>query len=177
MTVSVDIRDGTATEYRVGPRGVFLHNRWVDNSWVVPYNPAMSLKYNAHINFELCASIRSVKYLYKYIYKGPDRTIAGVTERVNDRDEITTYVDERYLGSCEAAYRIFDFNVSGRHPSVMLLAGHEPDRQSVLYTPENAQVVADNAAHTTLTAYFAKNAQLPSDHPTRRILYHNFPLH
>ena len=72
ITVSVDIGEGTATEYRVGPRGVFLHNRWVDNSWVVPYNPAMSLKYNAHINFELCASIRSVKYLYKYIYKGPD---------------------------------------------------------------------------------------------------------
>ena len=177
MTVQVDTGSGTTKEYRVGPRGVFLNNRWVDNTWVVPYNPAMSLKYNAHINFELCASIRSVKYVYKYIYKGPDRTIAGVTERVNQEDEITTYVDARYLGSCEAAYRIFDFSISDRHPSVMLLALHEPDRQSVLYTPENARHVVDNAAHTTLTAYFAKNAEVPDDHPTRRILYHDFPCH
>ena len=42
----------------------------MDNSWVVPYNPYLTLKYNAHINLELCSTVKSVKYLYKYIYKG-----------------------------------------------------------------------------------------------------------
>jgi hypothetical protein len=44
----------------------------MDNSWVVPYNPYLTLKYNAHINLELCSTVKSVKYLYKYIYKGYD---------------------------------------------------------------------------------------------------------
>ncbi len=50
-----------------------------NNSWVVPYNPYLLKKYNAHINVELCASIVSVKYLYKYIYKGHDKTLVSVT--------------------------------------------------------------------------------------------------
>ena len=44
----------------------------MNNSWVVPYNPYLLLKYNAHINVELCSTVKSVKYLYKYIYKGYD---------------------------------------------------------------------------------------------------------
>jgi hypothetical protein len=44
----------------------------MDNGWVVPYNPYLVLKYNAHINVELCSTIKSVKYLYKYVYKGYD---------------------------------------------------------------------------------------------------------
>jgi hypothetical protein len=44
----------------------------MDNSWVVPYNPYLTLKYNAHINLELCSTVKSVKYLYKYMYKGYD---------------------------------------------------------------------------------------------------------
>jgi hypothetical protein len=48
------------------------NNPRVDNRWVVPYNPYLSLKYNSDINLEFCASIASVKYLFKYIYKGHD---------------------------------------------------------------------------------------------------------
>lgn len=44
----------------------------IDNRWVVPYNPWLTSKFNAHINVEVCASVKSVKYLYKYVYKGHD---------------------------------------------------------------------------------------------------------
>ena len=34
------------------------------DSWVVPYNPYLLLKYNAHINVEICSTVSAVKYLY-----------------------------------------------------------------------------------------------------------------
>ena len=44
----------------------------LDNRWVVPYNPYLLLKFGGHINVEVCSSLMSVKYLYKYILKGND---------------------------------------------------------------------------------------------------------
>ena len=33
----------------------------LDNRWVVPYNPFLLLKYNEHINFEICTTVSTVK--------------------------------------------------------------------------------------------------------------------
>ncbi|XP_028085941.1 uncharacterized protein LOC114286913 [Camellia sinensis] len=51
---------------------------FVNNSWVILYNPWLLLKYDCHINLEICSSVTSVKYLYKYVYKGPDRVALEV---------------------------------------------------------------------------------------------------
>ena len=42
----------------------------IDNRWIVPYNPYLSKKYNAHINVECCHGVASIKYINKYVYKG-----------------------------------------------------------------------------------------------------------
>ena len=39
------------------------------NRLVVPYNPWISMKFNANINIENCSTGSAVKYLYKYVYK------------------------------------------------------------------------------------------------------------
>ena len=47
------------------------------NRCVVPYNSYLLLKFNAHINVEICSTASAVKYLYKYVYKGHGRAIIG----------------------------------------------------------------------------------------------------
>ena len=43
-------------------RTVQVNGLELDNRWVVPHNPYLLLKYNGHINVEICSA---VKYLYK----------------------------------------------------------------------------------------------------------------
>jgi hypothetical protein len=61
--------------------------RVVDNRWIVSYNLHLETKYHAHINMEICSSIFVVKYLYKYVYKGPDHAIAVVERWVDTLGE------------------------------------------------------------------------------------------
>ena len=48
-------------------------NLELDNRWFVPYNPYLLWLFNCHINVEACGSIKIVKYIFNYIYKGHDR--------------------------------------------------------------------------------------------------------
>lgn len=78
----------------------------IDNRYVVLYNPFLLKYFEAHINVEICESVHSVKYLHKYIYKGHDCANLQVTVNQTsvNHDEVTTYLNTRYVGSCEAAY-------------------------------------------------------------------------
>ncbi len=58
------------------------------NRDIVPYNPYLSAQYNCHINVEVCVSVKAIKYIHKYIYKGHDRT----TLEVRDHDEIKEFL-------------------------------------------------------------------------------------
>lgn len=70
--------------YRRRNNGIYFEKQSfkMDNQWVVPYNPFLAKKYNAHINVEICSSTSAVKYLYKYIYKGHDKAIAAFSTKI-----------------------------------------------------------------------------------------------
>ncbi|XP_022032026.1 uncharacterized protein LOC110933095 [Helianthus annuus] len=110
----------------------------LDNRSVVPYNKKLLKKYQAHINVEWCNQAGSIKYLFKYINKGPDRATVAVLHSDNhneqhEKDEIKEYYDCRYISACEASWRIFSYDVNYRYPSVIRLPFHLPGLQPVVF--------------------------------------------
>jgi hypothetical protein len=61
-------------------RKEMIQGHMLENRRVVPYNPYLIRTFNCHINVEACINIKSVKYLFKYIYKGNDRASVAVKE-------------------------------------------------------------------------------------------------
>ncbi|KAI5407181.1 hypothetical protein KIW84_053433 [Lathyrus oleraceus] len=55
-------------------------------------------------------SIKSIKCLYKYVYKGPDRVVMEV-HRGTGMDEIQQYVDARWVCAPKALWKIFKFTL------------------------------------------------------------------
>ncbi|XP_053164950.1 uncharacterized protein LOC128350575 [Hemicordylus capensis] len=149
----------------------------IDNRWVVPYNPFLALRYNCHINVEVCASVKSVKYLFKYVYKGHDCAKVVIQEQDTlNHDEIKTYMDSRYVSAPEAAWRLNGFEMHYQSHTVHRLAVHLPNEQSVIFNPEDIGTATDRAMHreTQLTAWFKLNQQ---DEKARNILYADIPLY
>ena len=62
-----------------GEHEALVHDRPIDNGWIVPFSPYLSLKYDCHINVEVCASTKAAKYLHKYVGKGGDRAMVNVS--------------------------------------------------------------------------------------------------
>ncbi|EEE56892.1 hypothetical protein OsJ_06543 [Oryza sativa Japonica Group] len=157
--------------WRVKIRGAEL-----DNRWVVPYNPGLLMRYNCHINVEACASIKSVKYLYKYVYKGHDCASFSV-DPSGEINEIQQYINARYVTPLEAIYRMLGFPLFGIYPAVLQLQLHLPNMQYVTYNEDgNLEDVVNrpSSSRTTLTEYFKMNQVDPE---ARKLLYKEFPEH
>lgn len=68
--------------------------------------------YNCHINVEICSSVKAVKYLYKYIYKGHDAAQVHIDKGDNEDlliNEIKQYRDAKVMTPSESAYRLYAF--------------------------------------------------------------------
>ncbi|XP_072066969.1 uncharacterized protein [Arachis hypogaea] len=80
----------------------------LDNKFIVLYNPELLLKFRCHINVEYTCQTSSIKYLFKYVYKGNDRVTttlynAGDSSKATQVvDEIRNYYDCRCISACEA---------------------------------------------------------------------------
>src|SRR6266508_655641 len=89
------------TVYRRRNNGIFIrrehHN--LDNRWVVPHNITLLKRYQAHINVEYVNKSKVVKYLCKYINKGPDQANV-IFEQINKPDNPPINDETNTIDNC-----------------------------------------------------------------------------
>ena len=148
----------------------------IDNSWIVPYNPTLSLRYKCHINVEIVHTVAAVKYLYKYITKGNDRIIINFDNDGQPRedvvhDEIQNFLNVRFMSTSEGYVKIYNIPIHYKNISVVKLPCHLENEQMVTI-PEGAQPDQILPPVTKLTAYFEKNKH---DDLAKNTTYINMP--
>ncbi|KAH7657562.1 DNA helicase protein [Dioscorea alata] len=150
----------------------------LDNRFVVPHNVDLVVRYQAHINVEICNLTRAVKYLFKYISKGPDRARAmfeASSTSSAKTDEIKNYLDCRYLSAYESCWRLFEFPLHHREPSVQRLLIHLPEEHNIYFSDKQfiPNIISIPGIETTMfTEWMATNKL---DERGRSLLYTDFP--
>ena len=71
------------------------------------------------VNVEYCNSVKSIKYICKYVNKGSDMAIVQLES--NNNGEIAQYQLGRYISTNEAFWRIFSCPIHDRYPAVVHL--------------------------------------------------------
>lgn len=138
---------------------VLVRGQMLDNIWVVPYNPYLLARFDCHINLEVCSTIKAVKYLYKYIYKGHDKIIYKLIVVTPNQviDEIEQFQAARWISPPKAMWRIYRFPLNDIHPAVLTLQLHEEGCQTINFKDDtNLQGNADSDfySRTMLTQFF-----------------------
>ncbi|CAH1451756.1 unnamed protein product [Lactuca virosa] len=170
--------------YRRRNDGSFIEKSGVklDNRSVVPYHKTLLKRYQAHINVEWCNQAASIKYLFKYINKGPDRATVEVAQNNNGGDnddapvdEIKNYYDCRYLSACEASWRIYGFDVHYRYPSVVRLPFHLPGKQNVVYGADDDIEDVLNKQSVSSSMFLSWMSCNEHNEDARKLSYVEFP--
>ncbi|XP_058799201.1 uncharacterized protein LOC131668782 [Phymastichus coffea] len=130
-----------------------LNGHVVNNRWIVPYCRELLEMFDCHINVEIVSSVRVVKYLYKYIYKGHDAATVtigneNVSTNIINHDEVSSFIETRYVGPVEACYRIFSKPLQDKSHAIERLPIHLPHQQYVVIS-SNAENIVDNLHHAS----------------------------
>ena len=174
-------------QYRRRNNGILYERRGgyvVDNRWVVPYCPTLSLMFNSHINVEVVTSVTAPKYLYKYVYRGHGAAAIQVTNNVNedsekrvlDHDEVKNHIEARYVGPNDAVWRILDKKMQEKSHPVIRLPVHLPNEHSVMIPADMNEDGIRNAINrvTMLMDYFELNVR---DETATQFAYPDIPSH
>ncbi|CAA7054895.1 unnamed protein product [Microthlaspi erraticum] len=160
----------------------------IDNRFIIPYNPHLLLKYQAHINVEWCNQSRAIKYLFKYINKGNDRLTAKlIRESSNEEpessenpsekkvDEIKRFLDCRYISPCEAVWRILRFELHYSSTSIQRLSIHLEGEHGLTYDSEDDldEVLAKEGNQTSQFLEYMKMCSQNSD--AKKLTFIEFP--
>lgn len=110
--------------------------------------------FSIHCNVEYCNSVKSTKFVYKYVNKWNDSVWHCRSECKRRGYEISTWT-LRELHCNEAIWRLFSFPIHDRHPTIVHLAVHLENDQRVYFTEANAVQRAERPPATTLTNFFS----------------------
>ena len=107
---------------------IHLRRRSAADAWVVSYCPALTRLMECHCHIDVCFTSNAFLYLYKYLFKGVDKTKFAIAETA-PVDEFQDYLHARYLSAVEAVWRILAFEISVKWPAVASYSLHLPGRQ------------------------------------------------
>lgn len=95
FTESTTLAEGSYPLYRRPEDGFIFKkgNYTFHNGHVVPYNRFLLLKYTCHINVEIPVGTKPIKYLYKYLTKGHDKTRVQMTSNDEGGNRADTSVN------------------------------------------------------------------------------------
>ncbi|GJZ67911.1 hypothetical protein Tco_0631151 [Tanacetum coccineum] len=132
-------------------------------------------------------TLKAIKYLFKYLNKGPDRATIVIkenvkngttlaTENVLEVDEIKNYLNCRFLAPCEAVWRLFSFDIHYSYPTVMQLTLHLPnENEIILRDSEILPTLLEREGNITMfTDWFELNKRDPT---SRTLTYAEIPKH
>jgi PIF1-like helicase len=158
------IKDNGRFEYR---------RRKEEDTWVVPHIPFLISAMQCHIHADICSRNGVFMYMYKYLFKGPDQCSFSMNNSNNDdvrKDEYKEYIRGRYLSSSEGAWRILDYNINTKIPSVKRIFVHLPGRNfGQMWRRNNTQ---SNASQ--LLRYFQRPIGVLFDNLTISDYYQDF---
>ena len=86
------------------------------------------------------ASIKAVKYISKYVYKGHD----CITMQFGTcSDEVRQYLNAHYISSCESIWCLFYFIMHVAFPNVIQLQVHLPGQLYVTWNLNGQQTMQE----------------------------------
>jgi hypothetical protein len=137
------------------------------------------MKYQGHVNVEVCSSVKSVKYIYKYIHKGHDAAIIKIINEGNrtvNIDEIKAYQETRFVSAVEAIYNMFEYKLDEMSHSVMRLPVHEENEHLVFYNADSelSDELLERRSKSPLLGFFQLNSK---DDFSRSLTFPEIPLH
>ncbi|KAL2938140.1 ATP-dependent DNA helicase PIF1 [Bienertia sinuspersici] len=191
FTQETSIEEDGCPVYRRRDNGITAtkSGHTIDNTSVVPYNLDLLVKFQAHINVEVCNKYTCTKYLFKYMSIGPDMALATVQEATEDGartetgtnqepevDEVQSYLKCRYVLVAEACWRIFGFEIQHKEPPVECLSCHVENGQTIMFEDEESldDVLERVGTHTLFTGWMEANRLYPE---ARKLTFYAFPMH
>jgi hypothetical protein len=135
---------------------------------------------------EWCHKSIFIKYLFKYVTKGPDCSKAylqkitsgedtPIDEETGTRNEVKEYLDTRYICPFDSCWQIFGFKIHQHFPSVERMMVHLSNENYITYSAETdmSEVLSQEfLRRTMLTKWLVANQNYPDG---RNLTYCNFP--
>ena len=178
------IMENGFTKYARPNNGHTVHKNHVniDNTFVVPHNVDLVVKYQVHTNVDKVNHDGMHKYLFKYVTEGFDCARIGLHSKSSAPgssnqviNEINNFLECRCITPHEAGWRLLQYDIHHTYPSVERLPLHLPFENNVVYTEDDdlEEIIENpNSAKTKLTAWLMANAQIPH---ARQYTYIEFP--
>lgn len=126
----------------------------VGSQCIVPHNRYLICCFNCHINVELCPSIKSIKYVLKYMHKGADMAVYKLQSE-HSQDEEKLYKTARYVGAQQACSRLFGLPIREHYPVLTTLPVHLKNGQRVVFAVDTALTRVQEAPTVMFTAFYA----------------------